>query len=495
MTSDLKDLALLIHSKVPLLVIESLEELRVLEMITRLAIRKALPLYTWSVTEGLNRLGFGHEPEGAGNSSAPGEVLKIIKSAKDSAVYVLCDFHPYLRDDPVNVRLLREIAMRHQSLGHTLVFLSHKLELPPEIKRYSARFELSMPSEEQLMSLVREEATKWSKMHKGQPVRSDAASFKKLVNNLKGVSMQDARQLIRGAIYDDGAILESDLPEINKAKFALMDMEGVLSFEYDTAQFSEVGGLKRLKNWLTERKEAWLGQGKKSLDRPKGIMLLGVQGSGKSLAAKAVAGLWGIPLLRLDFGSLYNKFYGETERNLREALKLADLMSPCVLWLDEIEKGISISNSDQGISSRLLGTLLTWMAERDSAAFIVCTSNDISKLPPELIRKGRLDEIFFVDLPDRDIRKEIFAIHLEKRQEDLNHFDVSLLADLTEGFSGADIEQAIVSALYSSASLGDNLTMEVLATAIKDTSPLSIVMHEKIQQLRSWARDRCVFAD
>ena len=393
MKSDLHDLELLLDSKVPILVIESYEEPRVLEMLTGLAVTRTLPLFVWSVTEGLNRLGFGEKPEEGDQLDETG-VLEAIKNETNPGLYVLCDFHPYLKGEARNIRLLREIAMRHHRLGHTVVLLSHQIELPNEVKRYSARFELSMPTEEQLMHLVREEASNWSRAKGGVPVRSSSETFKKLVQNLKGVSIEDARQLVRAAIYDDGVIDDSDIPDMNKAKFALMDMEGVLSFQYDTAQFGEVGGLVKLKEWLERREDSFL-ESENSLDAPKGIMLLGVQGGGKSLAAKAVAGMWSLPLLRLDFGALYNKYHGETERNLREALKLADMMSPCVLWLDEIEKGISTSQNDSGISARVLGTLLTWMSERESKAFIVATSNDISQLPPELVRKGRLDEIFF----------------------------------------------------------------------------------------------------
>ncbi len=495
MASDLKDLGLLLDSKVPILVIESFEEPRVLEMITRLAVKRASPLYVWSVTEGLNRLGFGAHPENDEASTTPDWVLQHIKQDQMPSIYVLCDFHHHIADEALNIRLLREIAMRHPSLGHTIVLLSHALKLPPEVNRYSARFELSMPSEEQLMNLVREEASTWSRHQGNRPVRSSSETFTQLVNNLKGVSLQDARQLIRGAIYDDGAIDQSDLPAVNKAKFALMDMEGIMSFEYDTVKFTEVGGLSKLKLWLDQRRDQFLGTAQNQLDQPKGLMLLGIQGSGKSLAAKAVAGMWGAPLLRLDFGSLYNKFFGETERNLREALKLADTMSPCVLWLDEIEKGISISQNDSGISQRILGTLLTWMAERKSRVFIVATSNDISQLPPELVRKGRLDEIFFVDLPSHEIRQVIFDIHLRKRSIDPALFDLDKLATLTEGFSGAEIEQVIVSALYSISSLEESLDATRLEIAIRQTNPLSVVMHEKIDSLRAWARERCVFAD
>ena len=491
MTTDLNDLSLLLDSEVPILAIESFEEPRVLEMITRLAVNRASPLFTWSATEGLNRLGFGERVKDNEDSKDPANVLNIIKADSQPGIYVLCDFHPYFKDEPLNIRLLREITMRHSMLGHTVVLLSHALSLPNELKRYSACFELSMPDEGQLMNLVREE---WSKSKGGRPVRSDKATFNKLVHNLKSVHFQDARQLIRAIIYDDGAIDETDLPELNKAKFALMDMEGVLSFEYDTAKFTEVGDLSNLKQSLEARQNTFMEENA-NLDLPKGIMLLGIQGIGKSLAAKAVAGMWSLPLLRLDFGSLYNKYFGETERNLREALKLADLMSPCVLWLDEIEKGISVSQNNSGISQRILGTLLTWMSERKSRAFIVAISNDITMLQPELARKGRLDEIFFVDLPEQNVRKDIFEIHLQKRNEGPAQFDLEELAILSEGFSGAEIEQTIVSALYTAAGIDEKLSNTQLTTAIKSTNPLSEVMHENITSLRHWAKERCVFAD
>src|SRR5690606_12309651 len=208
--------------------------------------------------------------------------------------------------------------------------------------------------------------------------------------------------------------------------------------------------------------------------------------------AKAVAGLWGLPLMRMDVGALYNKFHGETERNLREALKLADAMSPCVLWLDEIEKGMAQDGNDNGVSQRLLGTLLTWMAERRSRVFIVATSNDISRLPPELIRKGRLDEIFFVDLPEPEVRKDIFAIHLRKRSCLVANFNLEQLAEVTQGFSGSEIEQAIIAALYSANAEGKSLTTEILLREIAATSPLSVVMAEQIARLRLWAKDRTI---
>ena len=341
------------------------------------------------------------------------------------------------------------------------------------------------------MEIIREEAKDWSDRHAGARVKTDNLTLKKLVSNLQGMSVSDARRLVRGAIWNDGALTEEDLPRINKAKFALLDMEGVMNFEPQTENFSQVGGLHNLKRWLMARREAFCSDDS-NLDRPKGILLLGVQGGGKSLAAKAVASLWGIALLRLDVGALYNKYHGETERNLREALKLADAMSPCVLWLDEIEKGMSQGSSDNGTSQRLLGTHLTWMAERRTRVFIVTTSNDISQLPPELIRKGRLDEIFFVDLPDAEVRKDIFTIHLNKRNCLADQFDLQQLSVASEGFSGSEIEQAIVAALYNGASQGKAVDTQLLLQEIASTSPLSVVMAEQINQLRHWAADRTI---
>lgn len=280
--------------------------------------------------------------------------------------------------------------------------------------------------------------------------------------------------------------------------YELLGQDGVLSFEYDTTRFSEVGGLNRLKTWVNQRKELvhnQENQNQKRLDPPKGILLLGVQGCGKSLAAKAIAGIFSVPLLRLDFGALYNKYHGETERNLRESLRKAQVMSPCVLWMDEIEKGLSTSDSDAGTSRRVLGTFLTWMAEKDAAVFMVATANDIKMLPPELIRKGRFDEIFFVDLPSAAVRRDIFTIHLKKRRYHPGQFDLDRLAQASDGFSGSEIEQALVSALYTARAQEEELSTSLLLRELENTRPLSVVMAEQIQALRDWASERTVPCD
>ena len=266
----------------------------------------------------------------------------------------------------------------------------------------------------------------------------------------------------------------------------------MLSFESETERFADVGGLHNLKEWLGRRRDAFVDA--KNKDRPKGILMLGIQGSGKSLSARAVAGLWQLPLLRLDMSAIYNKFIGESERNLREALALADVMAPCVLWIDEIEKSIHASANDDGVSRRLLGSLLTWMSERQAAVFVVATANDISALPAELLRKGRFDEIFFVDLPDKTVRRSIFEIHLKRRQHSPADFSLDELANASEGFSGAEIEQAIVAALYRAAERGDKLNDTHILDEICQTYPLSVTMAEQVEKLRNWAMSRAVGA-
>ncbi|ARN74414.1 AAA family ATPase [Oceanicoccus sagamiensis] len=492
---DVADLGLIIDSNVPIIVLETHDEKRALELLTQVAVKKQLGYFCWSITEGINRLGFGDALNLPPEPESPSDVLKTIKTKNQAALFALCDFHPYLAGNPEHVRLLKDIALNYDRLQHTLVLISHQLDIPAELQHYCAKFSMTLPNDAQLMAIVRDEVSEWSKDNAKARVKTDHTTLKKLIKNLRGLSQQDARRLARGVIRDDGAITEDDLPEVNKAKFELIDMEGVLSFEYDTARFSAVGGLNKLKDWVKQREDIFLNTQSQDVDRPKGVMLLGIQGGGKSLAAKSIAGLWGVPLLRLDMAALYNKFIGETEKNLKKSLQQAELMSPCVLWIDEIEKGLATSDSDDGTSRRILGTMLTWMAEREANVFIVATSNDVSQLPPELMRKGRMDEIFFVDLPKPPVREEIFAIHLKKRNFDPQRFDLSVLAEQAEGFSGAEIEQAVVAALYSSSAQRQPLSTEHIAEQIDNTYPLSVVMAENIHQLRDWAADRTVLAD
>jgi SpoVK/Ycf46/Vps4 family AAA+-type ATPase len=301
--------------------------------------------------------------------------------------------------------------------------------------------------------------------------------------------------LARKAINDNGVISENELPEVMRAKYELLGRDGVLTFEHETAKFSEIGGMTRLRQWLEVRKEFFLERTDEHLDPPRGVLLLGVQGCGKSLIAKAAAAIFKAPLLRLDFGVLYNKYYGETERNLRKAFETAEIMSPCVLWLDEIEKGVAVQSDDDGLTRRILGTFLTWMSERKKPVFVVATANDIMRLPPELVRKGRFDEIFFVDLPSPQNRRDIFSIHLRKRSLPLEDFELDALVEASHGFSGSEIEQAIVSGMYSAHAKRQALTQDELLAELHQTRPLSVVMAEKVQETRDWASTRTVPCD
>jgi SpoVK/Ycf46/Vps4 family AAA+-type ATPase len=489
--NDLHDLELLLRSRIPLVLIESRDEKRVTQLFAGMAIRLAQPVMSWSVINGLQRIDYAAVPQE--QASDPQQVLAQIKATKTPGIYLLMDFHPYL-EDAYNIRLLKEIALDYQRLGHTLVLVSHEIGLPPELAAFSARFSLSLPDSNRLEEIVREEAGHWSSANQGKKVKTDRRTLDLIIRQLGGLTTADVRRLVRSVIFDDGAINSDDLERITQARYRLLETNGALSCDFDTADFSEVGGLASLKRWIRLRRDVFLepdGQ----LDSPRGILLVGVQGGGKSLAARAIAGMWSVPLLRFDFGTLYNKFYGETERNLRAALQAAEAMAPCVLWIDEIEKAIASGENDGGTSRRVLGNLLTWMSERTAPVFIVATANVIEHLPPELIRKGRLDEIFFVDLPDAPTRAEIFAIHLRRREHKPIDFEIPELAGLTEGFSGAEIEQAIVAATYLAREQDTALNTSHIRTEIEQTRPLSRVMAEKVARLRAWARDRTVPAN
>ncbi|MCG8018469.1 MAG: AAA family ATPase [Candidatus Thiodiazotropha sp. 'RUGA'] len=486
--SDLQDLELIIRSGTSILFIESDDEKQVETLFERLSIDLSRQLHRWTVASGLTNL---HTNQTSHLTvKEPSRILTELAGRTAPAIYMLMDIHHWL-DDPLTLRQLKEIALGNPL--QTLVLVSHEADIPEELRSLSTRFELSLPDKSALKQLLQSEIRKWGRLNnRNVEVRREV--IEPMLSNLSGLSLRDAKRLIRNAIYDDGMLTETDLDDLARTKYRLLDDTGVLTLELDSAKFSQVAGLKYLKRWLEQRHAIFIAdQPPRSLDLPKGILLLGVQGSGKSLAAKSVAGSWHLPLLRLDFAALYNKYYGETERNLRESLKTAESMSPCVLWIDEIEKGLS-TDVDGGPSTRIIGTLLTWMAERSSRVFIVATANDIEKLPPELLRKGRFDEIFFVDLPDRQVREAIFQIHLRMRDQEPKGFDLVTLTEASEGFSGAEIEQAIVSALYSSYASKQPLDTAHILNEIEQTRPLSVLMAEKIDYLRDWASSRTVTA-
>lgn len=492
-----RDLELILQSRTPIVVIETQDEARVLEMLQAIAIRRAatsyVPLFRWTITDGLQRLDISLEPQTI--NSEPTDVLKHIRAVQKSGLYVLLDFHPFL-EDPVHIRLLKDICIHFSEIERQIILISHQVTLPSELDGFCARFDLALPDEKQRKKIVYEVIEEYDAQTPGKSVQVDDVALGLLVKNLAGLTNADTLRLARNAVCVDGAITKSDLPAVMQAKYELLNRGGALQFEYDNASFGDVGGFRVLKAWLTQRKAAFRRDASAAhLDPPKGMLLLGIQGCGKSLAAKATAAIFGVPLLRLDFGTIYDKFHGETERKLRDSLATADVMAPCVLWIDEIEKGLAGRGGETGTSQRVLGTFLTWMAEKSSHVFVVATANDISSLPPELVRKGRFDEIFFVDLPTEDIRASILAIHLSSRGQSLGSFDISGLAERMEGFAGAEIEQAVVSSLYAAHAKKAPLDSQHIFAEIERTKPLSIVMRERISELRRWADGRTVSAD
>ncbi|MEO7477693.1 MAG: AAA family ATPase [Lysobacteraceae bacterium] len=501
---ELQDLAALIRADTPLIVIETPDETRVVDLFRHVLLDVFRAMYRWSITEGLRRFDIDREdpPEGAADATS---TLRTIQQADQRGVYLLLDFCPYLGYAGTQ-RQLREIVLRRNCVAHTIVLVGTKVELPAGLDELAVRFALRLPDANTLLKMVKDVARDYTRENSGRPVTFDADAVRAIVRNLAGLSMTEAQRIARQLIFENGALDANDLPKLAKLKFELLNRSGHLHFEYDTAQFADVAGAKRLKQWVAQRRDLFVmdaatasasADNGYALDPPKGILLLGVQGCGKSLVAKSIAGGFGVPLVRLDFGTLYDKYHGETEKNLRAALASTEQIAPCVLWMDEIEKGLASGSSDAdgGVSRRVLGYLLTWMAERTSRVFLVATANQVDELPPELLRKGRFDEIFFVDLPNAETRIDIFKLHLARRKVDATAFGMQALAAASNGFSGAEIEQAIVSSLYVARTTPGPLTQDELLGELRNTRPLSVLMAEKVEALRAWARDRTVPAD
>jgi hypothetical protein len=508
MNSD--DLSVLIRSRVPVLVIDSADEAQVIKTVLRASghpsepaekgrvlvpVRSAsgLPVFQWTVTDGLKRLDADFGPPQR-NVTEPAQILKYIRASNLAAIYILLDFHPYL-SDPVIVRHLKDIAQEYSQCARTLVLVSVELTIPRELESLTARCTLALPDRAERRRIVEEIAHQWVLAHPRETVKADRRALGMLIENLNGLSVLEAQKVARQAIFDDGTISTADIPAVMQAKYELLNRHGILHYEPATQAMADVGGFERFKSWLRKRIAAFDGSAP-DLDVPKGVLLLGVQGCGKSLVARASAGILNVPLLRFDCATLFDKYIGESERNLRESLSTADLMAPCVLWVDEIEKGFSSTgDSDGGAGRRVLGGLLTWLAEKQTRVFVVATANDIEELPPELVRKGRFDEIFFVDLPHPEARLEILRIHAQRRHIALDSAALLTLANASEGFSGAEIEQAIVAVLYTAHAQHMIPNMEMIRNELAATRPLAVVMAEKVASLRAWAQERTVPAD
>lgn len=487
-------LCLLINSRNPIIAVETSEELRFSTLLARVADRLTIPLYAWSVTTGLARVG------GAAlyNSDQPEQALANIGSIQGDGIFLLKDFARYCENDRIS-RKLRDLADGFRTARRSIVLLSAALSLPAELSADAVEFQLGLPSAEELLNGVR---STLAELNASQGVMNslDAVGIGGLAKSLTGLSEEEALRVLRQCLLTRGKADAGLLEDVAEGKRQALRTEGLLENVKRDASFRDVAGLQRLREWIAKRKSAWTPEGQRfGLVPPKGILITGVQGCGKSLAARAVAGEWNYDLVRLDAGALYDKFVGESEKRLRRALELAQKLSPVVLWIDEIEKAFASAGSsgdaDAGLSQRLLATLLTWMQDRESGVFLAATSNNITVLPPEMLRKGRFDEIFFVDLPNTQIRAALFTLHLKKRGRDPGAFDTGKLAEKSEGFSGAEVEQAIVSGLYTAFSQAQQLSTEILLGEIKATQPLSVTRAEEISAIRDWARNRAAPAD
>ncbi len=482
---ELKTLVLSFHS---LLTIETVEEERVRSLLIEVANDLRLPFYEWSVTEGLRRL------RGATMDMTQDALmaLKNIDRFDFDAIYLFKDLAPHLSNANI-ARALRELAQKLVSTRSMIVLTGSPIELPSDLDALAVRFELQLPDEQELRELIRSVI---DSITARQPVRVDLSreDAQRLVRSLSGLTLNQARQVIAKAIVDDGRLSADDIQMIIKRKGELLEQGGVLEFFPAGTNRFELGGFELLKSWLDSARVGFTPAARElNLEPPKGILLVGVQGCGKSLAAKFVARQWELPLLKLDAGRLYDKYIGETERNFRKATTLAEAMAPVVLWIDEIEKVFAqggSGESDGGLSHRLFGSFLTWLQEKSASVFVVGAANDLMNVPPELLRKGRFDEIFFVDLPTPEERQKIFRIHLALRKQDPQQFDLAALAQGTEGFSGAEIEQVVISALYRVLQQKQPLTTQALIEAANSTVPLSIARREDIEEIREMAKGR-----
>jgi len=486
------ELDTLIRARYPLIYLVSWEEQRLDAILDELAKRHGKGLFSWSVTRGLRRVG-GARTGGAEGAHEPMEALVAIEKLTEPSLVVLKDFHPYL-NDPTVIRGLRELSQSLKTTYTTVILLSPVLQIPVELEKDLTVLDVPLPTHEELYALLKEiaEVVVRGKRASVSLKREDADLIAKAA---RGLTLSEAENTFAKAIASDSRLGKEDIGLILDEKRQVIRKSGLLEYYSTEEHFGNVGGLDHLKTWLGRRGTAFSEPARRfGLPEPKGLLLLGVQGCGKSLTAKAIASSWKMPLLRLDMGRIFSGLVGSSEENLRRAIRVAESVAPAVLWTDEIEKGLSGSGSsgfsDGGVTARVFGAMLTWLQEKTAPVFVVATANRIDLLPPELLRKGRFDEIFFIDLPAVAEREEIFRIHVGRRGRRLEDYDLGALAAAAEGFSGAEIEQVVVAALYDAFAEGKELEQRHLLRAVAETFPLATTMREDIQKLREWAKTR-----
>lgn len=489
--STAHEIEVLIRAKYPILYIVSWEERRVGEAVSKVCSTINRTLHTWSITQGMrppvNRALGQVKP-----TSLPGEleVLATVHEAPESTVFLLRDFHPYMKDYRV-VRLLRDLAQQLRDRKQTVILTGPILQLPTDLEKDVTLVDFALPTQVEIGATF-DKVLAAVKDNPNVDTNLDPLARELLIKSAQGLTQDEvesvfARSLVEKKKFDLDVVLEEKQQIIRKS--------GLLEYYPPQAALKDVGGMDLLKEWLEKRTKSFTDKAREfGIPAPKGVLLLGVQGCGKSLTAKAIAAQWNLPLLRLDVGRIFGSLVGQSEENIRKAIAVAESVAPCILWADELEKGFAGvtggGSSDGGTTQRVFATFLTWMSEKTAPVFLVATANDVSALPPEMLRKGRFDEIFFVDLPDEKEREQIFKIHLQKRKRDPAKFKLKELAKATDGFSGAEIEQVVVGSLYVAFDADRDLAQKDLMAEAKSAVPLSVMMAEEIDELRTWAKLR-----
>jgi len=476
----------LIRARYPLIYVVSFEEGRVVKRLKDMADERKKQLFVWSITCGLEL------PDGSRimELKDPIKVLEYILQSDSNALFVLYDYHHYL-NDPVVVRKLRDLARALKLTRKNIIFLSPALKVPTELEKEVAVIDYRLPDKEELSSIIKRITASLDNSGSIEALKSDE-KLQKIAEAALGLTAEEAENVFAKSLVEKG---QFDISIVLSEKEQIIRKSGVLEYYHASEKMHEVGGLEELKSWLEKRGKAFTPKAREfGLPEPRGILLLGIPGCGKSLTAKAIAGMWQLPLLKLDVGKVFSSYVGSSEENVRRAIHTAESIAPCILWLDEMEKGFSGLGSsgmtDGGTTARVFGTFLTWLQEKKTAVFVVATSNNVSQLPPELLRKGRFDEIFYVDLPSEEERKEIAKIHIQKRRRAPENYDLEKLARDTRGFSGSEIEEVVVSGLYDAFNGGQELGQGHLDQAIASMIPLSQTMEEQIKGIRDWAKLR-----
>ncbi len=495
----LGEIEILIRARYPIIYIVTYEEQRVVLWLTELSQRRKKRMFEWSLATGLVESGSTQNQQKSKTSPSrdPVNALDEVMAHVEPAIYVFKDLHHFLHlrctSNSGPIRKLREAAHHIRDSYKSLILLSPILEVPAELQKEITVIDFPLPDEEDLDQLLTRIIDEVS-MHPNVTVDIPPDSREALLKAALGLTLGEAENVLAKTLVSDNRLTDEDIDCVFAEKRQIVRKAGLLDYCDVDVDFEKIGGMDMLKSWLRMRGSALSERARDfGLPVPRGVLLLGVQGCGKTMCAKAISSAWRMPLLRLDMGRLFGSLVGSSEANMRQALNTAESIAPVVLWLDEIDKALAGSrgsSGDSGVTARLFGTFLTWMSEKQTPVFVVATANDISALPPELLRKGRFDEIFFVDLPSREERQEILRVRLQYRHRNPQDFDLDQLADITDGFSGAELEEAVVSGLYEAFAENQELDTSHIASAIRATVPLSKTMQSELERLRSWADGR-----